>query len=275
MEEITQLKVYLLESLNKFLETLAAYLPNILSAIILIILGIVLAWICRWIILRLGVGIDRLVSAVGISAAQVRLRWPVAVILGSVVYWVIILLFLRAALASLKLPFIVDLLGRLITHLPNLLIAALFITAGIFFGNLFKYKITEGARSAGIRQAADLGNLVRLTLIVLSVVAGLAQIGLDVRLFEQILTIVIAALAGAIALAFGLGAGSTVSNIISSRYVRKNYQEGQQIRIKDMTGEILEILPNGVILETKEGRTFIPAKLFDEEASVLLDNESL
>ena len=274
MEEIASLKVYVFESLNKFLETLTAYLPNILSALILLFIGIILAWSCRWIILRLGVGIDRLVSATGFSTAHMRLRWPIAVILGSVIYWLIILLFLRAALASLKLPLIAELLGKLINHLPNLLIAALFITAGIFFGNFFKDKITHGARIAGLRQAVVLGELLRITLIVLSIVVGLAQVGLDVRLFEQIFTIVIAALSGAIALAFGLGAGSTVSNIISSRYVRKNYREGQHIRIKDMSGEILEILPNGITLDTKSGRTFIPAKLFDEEVSILLDDES-
>ncbi len=274
MEEIASLKLYVFESFNKFLETLTAYLPNILSAIIIIVIGIILAWICRWIILHLGAGIDRLASAVGISAAHMRLRWPIAVILGSVIYWVIILLFLRAALASLKLPLVAELLGKLITHLPNLLIAALFITAGIFFGNLFKDKITHGAHIAGMRQAVVLGELLRISLIILTVVVGLAQIGLDVRLFEQIFTIVIAAISGAIALAFGLGAGSTVSNIISSRYVRKNYSEGQHIRIKDLSGEILEILPNGIILDTKSGRTFIPAKLFDEEVSILLDDES-
>ena len=274
MEEIARLKVYLFESFSKFLELLSAYLPNIFSAIILLILGIVLAWVCRWIILRLGVGIDRLVSAVGFSALQLRMRWPISVILGSIIYWIIILLFLRAALASLKLPFIVDLLGKLIAHLPNIIIAALFIVAGVFFGNLIKERLSQSSLSSSLKQSALLGNLLRITLIVLSVIVALAQIGLDVRLFELMLTIAVAALAGAIALSFGLGAGSTVSNIISSRYVRKNYSEGQHIKIKDMTGEILEILPNGVVLDTKQGRTFIPAKIFDEEVSILLDHES-
>jgi ribosomal protein S1 len=76
-------------------------------------------------------------------------------------------------------------------------------------------------------------------------------------------------------LAFGLGAGTTVSNIIASRYVRKNYQVGQQIRIHELEGKILEINPTGIVVDTKSGRTFIPAKLFDTEASVLLDDESL
>ena len=93
-------------------------------------------------------------------------------------------------------------------------------------------------------------------------------------MFEQILTIFVAALAGAVALSFGLGAGSTVANIISARYVRSNYRVGQQIRIMDMEGRILEMLPTGVILDTDKGRTFIPAKIFDQEASVLLDNQS-
>jgi hypothetical protein len=96
-----------------------------------------------------------------------------------------------------------------------------------------------------------------------------------VKLFEGIFIIFVAAIAGSIALAFGLGAGSTVANIISARYVRRNYQIGQRISIQDMQGKILEILPTGIVLETKTGKTFIPAKIFDQEASVLLDNESI
>jgi len=36
---------------------------------------------------------------------------------------------------------------------------------------------------------------------------------------------------------------------------------------------LLELLPTGVVLDTGEGRTFIPAKVFDQEASILLDNQ--
>jgi hypothetical protein len=275
MNEYSELKDYLLDSLNQLVQSAGAYLPNLLGAIVLLLMGLVFAWIARWMIFRLGDGIDRLVHAIGFASLHTRLKWPVAHILGWLVYWIIILIFVKAALASLKLPWLAELLGQLLTYLPSLFIAVLFIVGGIVLGNFIRDRITESALATGLRQSSAIGGLARASIIVLSVIIGIAQTGLDIALFENILIIVIAAIMGSIALAFGLGAGSTVSNIISSRYVRRNYQVGQQIRIQDLEGKILEILPTGIVLETKTGKTFIPAKLFDQEASILLDNESI
>lgn len=275
MNEFSDLKGYLLDGVSQFMHSAGEYLPNLLGAIILLALGLVIAWIAKWVILRLGVGIDRVVHAVGFVSLHTRLKWPVANILGWLVYWIIILLFLKAALAILKLPSIAEVLGRLLTYLPNLFIAGLFIVGGIILANFIRDRIAESGNTAGLRQAGALGGLVRVSIISLSILIGLAQIGLDVELFENILIILIAASTGSIAMAFGLGAGSTVSNIISARYVRRNYQAGQRIRIQDMEGVILEILPTGIVLETKDGKTFVPAKIFDQEASVLLDHESI
>lgn len=275
MGDFAELKGYLFDSMGQLLQTVSDYLPNLLSAAILLIGGFLLASLVRWLIMRLGAGIDRLIHAVGFVSLHTRLKWPVSDILGWLIYWVIVLLFVRASLASLKLPSLAELLGKLITYLPNLITAALFIIVGTLVANTVRDKLAEGGDNIGLRQAGLLAGLVRFSIIALAVLVGMAQVGLDVRLFELVLTIFVAALAGSIGLAFGLGAGSTVSNIIAARYIRKNYQTGQRIRIQDLEGKILELLPTGIILDTRAGRTFVPAKIFDEEASVLLDDDTV
>jgi hypothetical protein len=268
------LKDLLQDTFSQFIHIAEAYIPNLLQALALLIAGLVLAWTAKWLIIRLGKGIDHLVHAIGLASFNIRLKWPIAEILGWIVYWVLILFFITAAVKTLGLPALAELLGRFINYLPTLLIAGVFIVGGVVLGNNLRDRITSGARSAGLRQAEILGSWIRMIIIILAFVVGFAQIGLNVRLFEQILMIFVAALSGAVALSFGLGAGSTVANIISARYVRSNYRVGQLIRIQDMQGKILELLPTGVILDTDRGRTFIPAKIFDQEASVLLDNQS-
>lgn len=275
MDAFSDLKGYLFDSLGQLVQNLADYLPNLLGAVALLVVGFILAALARWAILRLGAGIDRLVQAVGIVSVHTRLKWPVADILGWVLYWIIVLLFIRASLASLKLPSLAELLGRLLNYLPMLLIGAVVIFAGVIIGNALRDRIVSGARSIGMEQAGLLGTLARFIIIILAVIVGITQIGIDVSLFAHIFTILVAAVVGAVALAFGLGAGPTVSNIISARYVSRNYDVGQDIRINNIQGRILEILPTGVVLETDAGRTFIPAKVFNEEASVLLDDKSL
>src|SRR3990172_3291029 len=265
--------VLLQDTVNQFIKTAGAYMPNLFRALILLITGLLLAWAAKWLIVRLGKGIDRLVNAIGLAWFNIRIKWPIAAILGWIVYWVVILVFVTAAVKSLGLPALAEVLGKFIHNLPALLIAAIFIAGGVVLGNSLRDRITSGARSAGLRQAEILGGWIRMIIIILAFIVGLAQIGLNVRLFEQLLIIFIAALAGAVALSFGLGAGATVANIISARYVRSNYRVGQQIQIKDIQGRILEMLPTGVVLDTGKGRTFIPASIFNQEASILLDNQ--
>ncbi len=274
MELYDQLEQQLIDSLSQFIQTVGAYLPKLLSAVALLLLGLILAWGAKWLILRLGAGIDRMVQAIGIASLHVRLRWPVADILGWLTYWLIILFYITLAVEVLGFKGLSGWLGNLITYLPSLLLAGLFIFGGFLLGNTIRDRITTGGRSAGLQRSDTLGSWTRMIIILLAVIVGLAQIGIDVRLFEYILTIFVAALAIAIALAFGMGAGHTVSNIISARYVRKTYQVGQKIRINNLQGKILEMSSTGVVLDTDEGRTFIPARVFDEEASVLLDDES-
>jgi small-conductance mechanosensitive channel len=275
MKDFSELKNYLFNSLHQFIQSVNDYLPNLFGALMLLIIGLLVAWMAKWLIKRLGDAIDRIIQLMGMSHLQLRLKWAITDILAWLAYWVIVLLFVRAALDSLNLPSLVDMLGRLFTFLPNIFVATLIIAGGTLFANSVREKIHVSGSNMGLQQSELLAGIVRFIIIILSVIIGLAQIGLDVGLLEQILTISFAAMAGSIALAFGLGAGSTVSNIISSKYVRKNYQVGQRIRIQKLEGKVLEILPGGVMLDTKSGRTFIPANIFNEEASILLDNENI
>ena len=275
MDQYNQLKQLLFDSLEQFIQNAGAYLPNILGAVSLMVLGLLIAWSLKWLILRLGAGIDRMLQVIGFATVTHKIKWPLSVIIANILFWLVILLFLRAAIASLGLPSIAEMLGNVITSLPSILTAAIIIFGGILVGNVVRDKIIIGTSSAGLRQGSMLATWMRTGIIVLAVIAGLSQIGLDVRLFEYLLVIFTAAIFGAIALAFGMGAGPVVANILSSRYIKKNYSVGQKIRINEQEGTILELTQTGVMLDTDSGRTFIPAKVFDENASILLDNDSI
>ncbi|MBI2970310.1 MAG: mechanosensitive ion channel, partial [Gammaproteobacteria bacterium] len=226
----------------------------------------------KWVIVRVGTGIDRLASRAGIGFVA-RLRWPLSKILAGVVYWLVILFFATAAAESLGLPGLADWLGKLISYLPSVLAAVFIIFAGFVLGGLVRDRILSAALSANFMHAELLGSMVRAIVIILTVVIGLSQMGIDIRLIEYLLTIFAAATLAAFALAFGLGAGPTVSNIIASRNVRRHYRIGQRVRVGEVEGRILELSPSYVILDTEHGRTLIPAKVFGEDVSVLLDSE--
>ena len=104
-------------------------------------------------------------------------------------------------------------------------------------------------------------------------IVGVDQIGVDITVVVTALAIVLACLLGGLSIAFGLGARSYVSNLIGAHYLGREYQEGERIRINKIEGTILEITSVAVILETNEGRLTVPARLFSDEAVLLISRE--
>ena len=110
-------------------------------------------------------------------------------------------------------------------------------------------------------------------ILVTALVLGISQIGIDVTLLVTLIAIVAAAGAGSIALAFALGARSFVSNLIGAHYLQQHYQPGQQARMGDVEGVIVELTPVSVVLATDAGRIIVPAKVFSDQVTAVLTEE--
>ena len=100
-----------------------------------------------------------------------------------------------------------------------------------------------------------------------------AQIGIDSTVLVLVFGLILGGTVGGMALAFGFGARTSVSNLIAVRSVERNYRLGDLIKVGDIEGRILEISSGTVILETESGRTVVPAKLFDESVTQLIEEE--
>ena len=122
----------------------------------------------------------------------------------------------------------------------------------------------------GIEQADTLGRAgqILVLLIVFSIAAG--QIGIDNSLLVALVVTLFAVVLGAIALAFSLGAKTTVENLLAAQAIARTYHAGDLIRIGDIEGKILRITRAGLIVETDAGQTLIPARRFHEDVSIQL-----
>ena len=100
------------------------------------------------------------------------------------------------------------------------------------------------------------------------------QIGIEITLLTNILTLLIGSLAFALSLSFGLGAKSCVANILGTYYLQKQYAVGSRIRLGETEGQIVRLTSMNVIVETDEGQVSVPARYFHETRSVLLHQES-
>lgn len=275
MEEYKQLVDIIKVNYGEVIGAIVEYLPNIAGAVSLLLIGWLLAYLLRSLIYKIGQKFDHLLHPKALDSVSTNWqnRWPVSRMVGGILYWVIILFFLTAAMESLQLPGLADVLGKILKYLPDILTAAAIIFIGYLISLVAKEGFITAASDLGVRQAEIIGRFISISIMVLAILLGMSQLTIDVSLLINLILILIVSISGALALSFGLGARIAVSNIIAAHYLRQSYQVGQCVRVDDYTGEIIKITTHAVTLDTQEGIVLIPAKIFSESASILVDSE--
>ena len=264
------------EAITEMFRSIPGYLPALVSALLLLLVGWILAFLARAFLRRvLTAAVDRLGRNHSIGSALERsgIRQRVLWLVGGGVYWIILFYFFAAAAERLQLNVLTALANNLAAYLPRLLLGLVIVLAGFLGGNLAYGAVSAAAASAGVRDGNVFGRAVQFLLFFMGFVVGAEQIGIQSTLLTVMVAIVFGTAFGGAALAFGLGSGLAASNIISAHYIMKTYRPGQTVRIGDIQGRILEITRTDVVLETAEGQVLVPARKFSEEASVLLTGE--
>jgi hypothetical protein len=259
-------------SFGQIAERLQLYLPSILGAIGLLLLGWLVGRLLRAWITRLVGLLERRVRAQVLDAATARLgvERKASEIIGSLVFWSVFIVFLGAATDALGLPVLSTWLAGLALFLPRLLLAMLIVLAGILAGALARDAIWAAMQASGVAFDRALGRMAQTAIIIAAIITAVDQIGVDSTFLTGAMMIGLGAILGGCALAFGLGARTAASNIIAVHYVRQAYRTGQEVKVDAFHGTIREITATAVLLDTIDGRVLVPGREFAEKASTLV-----
>jgi len=265
----------LVAALRQIAGSFIELLPALLTAILLLVVGWIVARILRALTLRSANTLNRGVQAIGLGGfvRSTGVQGSTTKVVASIIYWLVILFFLTSATNVLGLSVFAGWLDQLVSYLPNILSGCLIIFAGTILANIAREATTAALPNLPEQQRLLAGRLVQGLALILLVIVGLDQIGIDITVIITVLSVAVAALLGGLSLAFSLGARTFVSNVIGAHYLDRDFSEGQRIRIRDMQGTILEISAVAVVMETDEGRLTVPAHLFAEEATLILAAE--
>jgi small-conductance mechanosensitive channel len=260
---------------GQWLDTLRDFLPDLLTALVLLLLGWLGAMVLRWLVLRFGRGMDALLAAVYRQTGQTipRPRWSISTIVAQIAFWLVIAFTVVAAAERLGLLALASWLSYVLGYLPRVLIGGLIMFIGYLIGNGLRNLVVTIAEARSFQHSISLGNLVAALVMAFALLLALGQLGLDTSLLASLIVILAAAALGAAALAFGIGAGDSVRNIMASHYLRKFYEPGQRVRVQELEGEILEMTPVAVVLDTEQGTAMVPARRFLEEVSLTVEEE--
>ena len=245
---------------------------RLLTALVLLVVGVLLAILLRALAVRIVSAVDRAMPGHDFrtSFAGLARERHVSVIVGAVVFWGVLLFFIATAADALGLPLLSSAVASISDFVPRVLGAVLILVTGLVIGGVARSAVTAAAAGAGTSFAPGLGQIVRIAIIIAAALIAVAEMGVDITLLTAIFSVALAAMLGGFAIAFGLGARTAVSNIIGSHYLRQTYEVGQTVSVGGIEGTIAELTSTSVILNAAEGRVVVPAKQFGEMPSTLI-----
>ncbi|WP_439888444.1 mechanosensitive ion channel family protein [Pseudomonas sp. MBLB4123] len=235
----------------------AGFIPNLFVALILVLLGFVVAKLLDTLLSKLlgKLGLDRLMAGTGLTKLLGRggIQVPVSTLIGKIVYWFVLLIFLVSAAESLGLERVSATLDVLALYLPKVFGAALVLVAGVLLAHLVSGLVRGAAEGVGLDYAHGLGRIAQGLVIIISISVAIGQLEVKTDLLNNVIAIVLISVGLAVALALGLGSREIAGQILAGIYVRELYQVGQQVQIGEVEGQIEEIGTVKTILLTDSG----------------------
>lgn len=203
------------------LKDVAGYVPEILGAIVVILVGVLVAWAVKTVIVKLlgYVKVKPYTDAIGLNKVF-KGKTDLVELLGDLAKWIVVIVFLIPALNILGLADVKELVQEVLNYVPAVLKAAVIVVVGTIVADLAARAVEAATQTIGAKTAAIAADIVRWAIIVFVALAALSQLGIATGLIETLVTGAIALIALAGGLAFGLGGQDAARDVIER--LRKN-----------------------------------------------------
>src|SRR3990167_1881783 len=235
----------------------AVFIPNLIGALVLVLLGFVVAKLLDTLLSKVlaKIGLDRLMAGTGLTKmiGRVGIQVSVSTLIGKIVYWFILLVFLVSASDLLGLERVSATLDVLALYVPKVFGAALILLAGVLAAQLLSGLVRGAAEGVGLEYANGLGRIAQWLIIIISLSVAIGQLEVKTELLNNVIAIVLISVGSAVALALGLGSRQIAGQILAGIYVRELYEVGQQIQVGEVEGQIEEIGTVKTIVLTEAG----------------------
>jgi hypothetical protein len=195
-------------TLEGFGERLAAFGPSVLAMLVLLMAGVVTAWLVRELLRAVlpRVGFDRFAERAGVADALRKggLSGTPSSVLAVLCAWVVLAVFVILAIGALNLQFAMELLSKAFAYLPQVLIALALLALGAVVSGFARRSVLIAAVNAGLPTARALAAGTRAALLILFSAMALEHLGVGRQVLLTSFTILFGGVVLALALAFGL-----------------------------------------------------------------------
>lgn len=198
---------------------LLGFLPQFVGAVIVFVIG-----------LAISVGVGRLATDIlkrikfnlifergnwDEALARADFKIDPSVFIGTIVKWVLVVVFLSASLEILGLDAFTRLLNdRVLTYLPNIVVGAFVFVVAVILADIVEKVLRVTVEGAQVGYGRAIGLIVKWSIWILAIVIILDQLSIAGALPQTLFTGLVAMIALAGGLAFGLGGKEMAADVL-------------------------------------------------------------
>lgn len=212
MNDIAQVtSTAVVDSLSKVIN----FLPNVLGALIVVLIGVIVAWAVKFVIVKglSFIKIKKYTDAIGLDNVFTQ-KVEITSLLGDLAKWTIIIAFLIPAFQVLNLDSVNDIIFGIISYIPDVIKAVVAIVVGAIVADLASRVIRSTAATIGTHTADIAADVTRWAIMFFVFLAALQQLNILSQLASTLTIGVVAFLVIAGGLAFGLGGKDAAASVI-------------------------------------------------------------
>src|SRR5215203_208899 len=212
-------------ALSGALNDLVAFLPRLLGALLILLVGWLLARAVEALVarglraVRFNQVADRAELDQFLDRAGVRLD-PAAVV-GKLAYWFLLLIFVGAAFNAFGLPQVTAVINQVLAYLPNVAVALVVLLVGALLATFAANLVRGASGAARVGDPGLLAGLARAAVLGFAVLIALNQLQIGAAIANTLFVALVGEIALAAALAFGLGGRDVAARILEDWYARR------------------------------------------------------
>jgi hypothetical protein len=220
------------DPVHQMLTRIMAYLPILLGALVILVVG----WIVAKLVKR---GVDLLLKAVrfdeiadkaGITDVLRKgdLNITASQVVSGLVYWLMIIMVLVMTVDALGLPKASDVLASVFAYIPKVIAALLVLVVALFMASFVSGIVRTACGNANLPKPGLIAGISRWAIIIFAATIAMEQLGIAPLLVGTAFNIILAGVVLALALAFGLGGKDAAARYLDELRTHKRSTDKEE-----------------------------------------------
>ena len=207
------------QSFYMLLQGVIGFIPNLLFAVIIFVVGWFIGSILGRVIAQAikAIKVDHALKTAGVEDIVNRAGFSLDAgeFLGGLVKWFVIIVFLMASLQVLGLTQVTFFLQQVVlSYVPQVIVAVMILLVGAVIAELAQSVVGGAGRAAGTASAGLVAAGARWSIWIFAIIVALSQLGIGTQYFQTLFTGLVVALSLAFGLSFGLGGQESAARFL-------------------------------------------------------------